>query len=106
MKKIYMYVLLFICVLSLSAQGMITGEIVYLEGEVNLSRNGEFLPFHEVDMGTIIEEEDMIRTGPDGYAEVEYPTPRRGLFLKYRRTLPFILITAQPVRKIPPVLIY
>jgi hypothetical protein len=89
MKKIYMYVLLFICVLSLSAQEMITGEIVYLEGEVNLSRNGEFLPFHEVDMGTIIEEEDMIRTGPDGYAEVELSYPQEGTLLKIQANTAF-----------------
>jgi hypothetical protein len=89
MKKIYMYVLLFICVLSLSAQEMVTGEIVYLEGEVNLSRNGEFLPFHEVDMGTIIEEEDMIRTGPDGYAEVELSYPQEGTLLKIQANTAF-----------------
>ena len=92
MKKnsLYVLIILFIgSIFSLTAQETVTGEIIYIEGEVNLSRNGVMLPYYEVDMGTAIEEEDMVRTGSDGYVEVELAYPRQGTLLKIQANTAF-----------------
>ncbi|MFP4179262.1 MAG: FecR domain-containing protein [Spirochaetaceae bacterium] len=45
------------------------GEIVYMEGEVDILRDGTRVPSHRVDAGFIIEEFDMVETGSGGYVE-------------------------------------
>jgi len=50
------------------------GEIVYLEDEVSLLRNGGALA--EVDIGTVLENYDVLSTGPRGYAELSIDSPR------------------------------
>lgn len=49
--------------------------ILYLEGSVDISRNGDYLDWADVDMGTEIENYDLIETGSDGYVEIEVSTP-------------------------------
>ena len=44
-------------------------EIVYLEGEVDIRRDGEMIDAYKVDIGFIIEEFDMVETGSDGFVE-------------------------------------
>ena len=46
------------------------GEIVYIEGAVEVFRDGEKLPVRMVDIGSYVEEFDMFQTGDDGYAEI------------------------------------
>jgi hypothetical protein len=50
------------------------GEIVYLENEVALTRNSHTTA--EVDIGTALENYDLLSTGPTGYAEVEVNAPQ------------------------------
>ncbi len=77
-------IILAVCMslLSLSAQNAVRGEIAYLEGDVTISRKGEILPFYEVDMGLTLEEEDVIRTGQNGYLEIDMSYPASGSLLK------------------------
>jgi len=84
MKKAVIYTMVFMAVLSLSAQSRVRGEIVYLEGDVTVSRKGEILPFYEVDMGLPLEEEDIIRTGRNGYIEIDMTYPSAGSTLKVK----------------------
>lgn len=49
--------------------------ITYLEGTVDISRNGEYLDWGDVDIGTVIENYDLLETGFDGYVEIEVSTP-------------------------------
>ena len=51
------------------------GEIVYLEGIVDVKRGGELLDWTTVDIGTPIERYDLIETGDDGFAEIELDSP-------------------------------
>lgn len=82
MKMIFTTAIALLFSLALTGQEALKGEIIYLEGEVNISRRGEFLPAHDVDMGTQVEDEDMVRTGADGYAEIELAYPDQGTLLK------------------------
>ena len=82
MKRISIFLLTIFSLAGLAAQSDIKGEIIYLEGEVNISRRGEMLPFNEVDMGLLLEEEDVIKTGFDGYMEIELTYPGQGSLLK------------------------
>jgi hypothetical protein len=46
------------------------GEIVYMEGDVKVYRDGEALPDYRVDVGFAVEEFDMIETGSRGFVEL------------------------------------
>ncbi|MDA3852094.1 MAG: FecR family protein [Spirochaetaceae bacterium] len=70
-----------------------TGNIAYLEGTVDVSRNGEFLSYYDVDYGLQIEEEDIISTGPDGYVEIELNAPAAGTVLKVEGNTSFYFST-------------
>jgi len=59
------------------AAAQTVGEIVYLEEGVGISRNGNRLDPQLVHIGAGIENLDLLRTDPTGYAEVELD-PRRG----------------------------
>jgi hypothetical protein len=56
-----------------SAQNRV-GEIVYLEDQVSLLRNSREVP--DVDIGTVLENYDLISTGPRGFAELRIDSPR------------------------------
>ena len=53
----------------------VTGSIVYIEGYVDLYRDGELLDWELVDIGFGIEEFDLIETGADGMVEIEISLP-------------------------------
>ncbi len=61
-----------------------TGIISYLEGSVQVSRNGRYLSPGNVDIGLKIEASDTIETGSDGYVEVEMNAPSAGSVVKVR----------------------
>jgi hypothetical protein len=59
-----------------------TGVISYIEGDVEVLRDGEYLNTRNVVIGLSIEEYDTVETGPDGYAEVEMDAPSAGSTIK------------------------
>lgn len=59
----------------LSAQVETEAVILYLEGTVDITRDGEYLDWSEIDIGTVIDNYDMIETAGDGYLEIELRTP-------------------------------
>jgi hypothetical protein len=65
--------LLFLVPLFVFSQDL--GRITYLEGEVQLIRDGQLRDSRNLTMGTPIIEMDVIQTGDDGYAEIELAQP-------------------------------
>jgi len=63
-------VLLLFCVVIPVIADETVGEIVYIEGNVDVFRDSERLPWNQIDIGFAVEEFDMVQTGPDGYAEI------------------------------------
>lgn len=53
----------------------VTGSIVYLDGIVDVHRDGEMLDWTMVDIGFELEQYDLLETGDDGYAEIEVYSP-------------------------------
>lgn len=49
--------------------------ILYMEGTVDITRNGEYLDWTNIEIGTVLENYDMIETGSDGYVELKVSTP-------------------------------
>ena len=60
------------------------GVISYLEGEVDVLRDGETLDSASIDIGLRIIEFDTVETGPDGYVEIEMDAPGAGSTVKVR----------------------
>ncbi len=73
-KILLLMVVVFLIVGSLAAKS-VTGSIVYIEGYVDLYRDGELLEWELIDIGFGIEEFDLIETGPDGLVEIEVKLP-------------------------------
>ncbi len=48
----------------------VRGEIVYIEGAVDVYRDGAKLDWRAVDIGTFLEPYDMVETGQDGFVEI------------------------------------
>ena len=72
--KSFLLILFFLSVVTfVSAQTQTV--ITYIEGTVDVSRNGDYQDWADVDIGTVIENYDMIETGGDGYVEIEVSTP-------------------------------
>ncbi len=46
------------------------GKLTYLEGTIELYKNGEVLDKKDIDKGCELEEYDLIKTGDNGYAEI------------------------------------
>ena len=68
-------ILLFICIFSgiswlITAESPVA-EIVYLEGIVDIHRDGEIIELFDSDLGMEIFNQDLIETGSDGLLEVE-----------------------------------
>ena len=61
-----------------------TGTISYLEGNVQVSRNGSYLNPGDIEIGLTIEPFDTIETGSDGYVEMELNAPAAGSLVKVR----------------------
>ncbi|MFP4363254.1 MAG: FecR domain-containing protein [Spirochaetia bacterium] len=53
----------------------IVGSLAYLEGQVDVNRNGSYLDWALVDIGLDMLQYDLLVTGSDGSAEVEVQTP-------------------------------
>lgn len=68
-KKISCAVLLF-AILSSFASAQVLGKIDYMEGDVEITRNGETLRF--VDIGTPVENLDIVKTSADALASIEF----------------------------------
>ncbi|OQY35656.1 MAG: hypothetical protein B6241_00245 [Spirochaetaceae bacterium 4572_59] len=79
MKTKHYHILLLSLIIQLTAVfpaiSEIRAKIVDLDGDISISRNGEFLEYDEIDYGTEILAYDIIQTGPDGYAEIAIETP-------------------------------
>jgi hypothetical protein len=60
---------------SLFGQNGTEAVILYLEGTVDVTRDGVYLDYRDVNIGTVIQNYDMIETGSDGYVEIEVRTP-------------------------------
>ncbi len=54
----------------------LSGEIIYLEGEVDVYRNGRQLDWRDVDIGFYLEPYDTVETGSDGLVEIDVSTAR------------------------------
>jgi len=48
----------------------VNGEIVYIEGNVEVYRDGSKLDWRTVDIGTYLQQYDMVETGKDGLVEI------------------------------------
>ncbi|MCF6334958.1 MAG: FecR family protein [Spirochaetales bacterium] len=55
--------------------GSSSGTITYIEGYVDLYRDGELLDWEMVDIGFEVKEFDLIETGDDGLVEIELKLP-------------------------------
>ena len=75
MTNRWLIILLFLSAVSVYAQDRTEAVILYMEGIVDVTRDGEYLDYSEVDIGTIINNYDIIETGDDGYLEIEVKTP-------------------------------
>jgi len=91
MRKWILAVISFLILLPLVAET--TGEIVFLEGTVDVSHQGEFLDYYDVDYGLVVYEEDIISTGPDGYVEIELNAPAAGTVLRVEAGTTFYFST-------------
>lgn len=54
------------------------GRIVYVEGQVDILREGAFLNPASITIGAEVSASDTVQTGPDGYAEIEMPSAGGG----------------------------
>ncbi len=73
-KKFLFIMILFFLAGALFAKS-VTGTISYIEGYVDLYRDGELLDWELVDIGFSIEEFDLIETGDDGLVEIDLKLP-------------------------------
>ncbi len=69
--------------------------ISYMEGTVDVSRNGRYLNSQEIEIGLGIEEFDTIETGPDGYAEVQVNTNAAGSLVKVQPDTSFYFTASE-----------
>ena len=53
----------------------INGMISYIEGTVDVYRDGEQLPWHEVDIGFELQEYDLVKTADDGAVDIDLELP-------------------------------
>lgn len=82
MRRLFLAgVLLLAAALVVSAESAV-GIISYLEGSVDVSRNGRYLSPGNVEIGLRIEQSDTIETGSKGYVEVEMSAPSAGSLVK------------------------
>lgn len=73
-KTIFFLILILSAVFAGFAQNII-GSITWIDGTVDVYRDGEPLDWWDVDIGLEIEDYDLVETGPDSYVEVEVETP-------------------------------
>ena len=73
-KVLLLVIVVFLFAGSLAAKS-VTGSISYVEGYVDLYRDGELLDWELVDIGFGVEEFDLIETGSDGMVEIDINLP-------------------------------
>lgn len=73
-KRLYIrafaVVVLLMCFIVPALAEDVRGEIVYIEGTVDIYRDGSKLDWRAVDIGTFLEPYDMVETGQDGFVEL------------------------------------
>ena len=65
------------------------GTISFMEGKVEITRNGRFIAPGKVDVGFTLQMFDTIETGKDGYVEVDMTAPAAGSRVKVRQETSF-----------------
>jgi len=80
--------ILLVLVPSLYAQSVV-GTISYLEGEVAVAKNGEYLDPDEVVIGLEVGSFDTVETGEDGYVELQVNAPASGSRVRVRPSTAF-----------------
>jgi len=85
------FVILFLLTSNLFAKS-VTGIISYIEGYVDVYRDGKLLDWELMDIGSVVEEFDLIETGDDGIVEIDLDLPsgtRTSLSVKPNTTFYF-----------------
>jgi hypothetical protein len=96
-KKKFLISILFILFCALVCFGQnsttqVTGTIDYLEGIVDVHRDGEILDWTMVDIGFDLEQFDLLETGSGGYAEIIVESPSSsGNLVRVRENTAFYL---------------
>ncbi len=73
-KTILIFVIIFLLTTNLFAKS-VSGTISYIEGYVDVYRDGKLLDWELLDIGFDIEEFDLIETGDDGIVEIDLNLP-------------------------------
>ncbi len=68
-RGFFVILLLFLVLLPVFSEE-VQGEIVYIEGSVDIFRDGSKMDWRAVDIGTYLEQYDMVETGKDGFVEI------------------------------------
>lgn len=96
MKKNVILLLLFTVTAALSFSQTVVGTISWVDGIVDVYRDGEAIDYWDVDIGLEIEDFDLIETGDDGYAEIEVQTPgNSGTVVKISKNTAFYFDSAK-----------
>ncbi|OHD10760.1 MAG: hypothetical protein A2Z96_06025 [Spirochaetes bacterium GWB1_48_6] len=70
MKGLTNYLFLFL-IAGVSSLGAASGSITFLDGDVTIQRNGKTIPSSQIDIGTEVENFDLISTGRSSSVEIE-----------------------------------
>ena len=83
-SRSFFFMLVLVCAASTAvpAQSLTTeepaqalGQVAFVDGYVDVHRDGEILDWRKVDIGLEIEDYDLVETGEDGRADIELTTP-------------------------------
>lgn len=90
-------IVLLMATLTVSAQtGSASGIISYMEGRVEVSRNGAYLKPEKIVTGLRIEASDIVETGADGFVELQLSAPSAGSVVKIRPNSSFYFESSPP----------
>jgi hypothetical protein len=74
-RKNFLFIMIIFFITGSLFAKSVSGTITYIEGYVDLYRDGELLDWELVDIGFDIQEFDLIETGDDGLVEIEVKLP-------------------------------
>ncbi|ADK82993.1 FecR family protein [Sediminispirochaeta smaragdinae] len=74
MKRLVCLLFVALAMTGIVFAGRLSGEIVYLDGTVDVYRDGKKLEWQNVDIGFYLEPYDTLETGKDGSAEIDVVT--------------------------------
>lgn len=77
-KKVILLMSLAVFITAAAAAQTPVGQIVYLEGIVDVHRNGELIELWESDIGMELHNYDLVETGEDGVVEIELTSMKSG----------------------------